>query len=70
MIDWAILVGTEALELLGEATIRVGNSIGYVLSYIEKDVLPAIGDVIKGALRAGAAVADFIAGRPVGRWRR
>ena len=32
-----------------------------MLSYIEKDVLPAIGDVIKGALRAGAAVADFIA---------
>lgn len=40
---------------------RVGNSIGYVLSYLEDDLLPAIGDVIKGALRAGAAVADFIA---------
>ena len=60
VIEWAKVTGEAALEALGEATVRVGNSISYILTYLEKDVLPAIRDVIHGALRAGLAVANFI----------
>ena len=52
VIEWAQAAGDFALELLGEATRRVGNSINYVLSYLEKDFIPGIAKVVRGALNA------------------
>jgi len=60
VIEWAQAAGDAALELLGEATVRVGNSVSYVLSYLEHDFLEGIRYIVKGAFNAGYAVADFI----------
>jgi len=61
VIDWAIAVGDAALELLGEATERLGNSISYVLNYLENDFIPGIRKFVEGALNAASAIAGLIA---------
>jgi len=60
IIDWAIATSDQALELLAAATLRVGNSISYILSYLEHDFLEGIRSIVKGAIDAGYAVADLI----------
>jgi hypothetical protein len=53
--------GDFALDLLGQAIVRVGNSVYYVLNYLEKDFIPGIAKIVEGMLKAGQAIADLAA---------
>jgi hypothetical protein len=61
---WAkeqMLAGADfVFELLGEITVRLRNSVTYVLGYLEDDFLPGVGKFVKGLLDAGYAVADLV----------
>jgi hypothetical protein len=59
LYEWASDVGGEVWELLGEVTFRIGNSVSYVLGYLENDVLPAVRRFVTGLLRAGYALAEL-----------
>lgn len=47
-------------EHIGRATVRLENSVLYVLKYLENDFLPGMADFIKGALGAGYELAELI----------
>jgi phage-related protein len=61
---WAkeqVLAGADfVFELIGEITVRLKNSVTYVLGYLEDDFLPGVGNFVKGLLDAGYAVADLV----------
>jgi phage-related protein len=63
----ATLAGADLLfETIGEITVRIGNSVTYVLGYLEDDFLPGVAKFVKGLLDAGYAIADLVV-RVVGR---
>ena len=46
-------------EQIGKATIKLENSVTYVLNYLEKDFIPGIRDFVKGVLDAGYEIASL-----------
>src|SRR5205814_5587696 len=60
MVEWAESAGTWALEKIGNAIVTLGNSVDYLLNYLEKDFIPGIARAVKGMLAAGAALADLV----------
>jgi phage-related protein len=55
------LAGADLLfELIGEITVRIENSVTYVLGYLEDDFLPGVAKFVKGLLDAGYAIADLV----------
>lgn len=61
LYDMAAGLATEVWDFIGEATVRIGNSVSYVWHYIKEDVVPAVFDFVRGVLRAGFAVASMVA---------
>jgi hypothetical protein len=57
---WAAGFTGQIWELLGTVTYRIGNSVTYVLHYLEDDFLPGIRDFVVGLLRANYAVAELV----------
>jgi phage-related protein len=52
--------GTEKLfEYIGNATVKLENSVDYVLTYLEKDYIIGIRDFIEGVLNAGYALSEL-----------
>ena len=49
----------KVFEYIGKATVKLENSIGYVLTYLEKDYIVGIRDFIKGVLDAGYALSEL-----------
>lgn len=47
-------------ECIGKVTIKLENSVTYVLNYLEKDFLPGIRDFVKGLLDAGYEIASLL----------
>lgn len=47
-------------ELIGTVTVRLENSVLYVLKFLEKDFIDGMADFIKGALDAGYELAELV----------
>jgi hypothetical protein len=58
--DWARKQGLAIWETIGRITTTLKNSVSFVLLYLEKDFIPGIAKFVKGALAAGAVLADFM----------
>jgi len=56
----AITAGDAIWELIGTVTVKLENSIRYVLNFLEHDFIPGMKMFIKGVLDAGAEIADLI----------
>lgn len=54
-------VGDAIWETIGSITVKLENSISYVLLYLQKDFVPGIRRFVKGALDAGLAIGEFVA---------
>jgi hypothetical protein len=60
VIEWAQATGAKALKQLAKATVRVKNSVAYLLNYMENDLLPGLSKIMEGLLEAGYALSDLI----------
>lgn len=66
--QWARKQAAEVWETIGRITMTLKNSVSFVLLYLERDFVPGIAKYVKGAMAAGAALADFavtLATRPL-----
>ncbi len=65
LYEWAsglaASVANVVWERIGRATVRLQNSVSYVLNYLENDFLPGVRRFVRGLLAAGYAVADLLA---------
>ncbi len=65
LYEWAsglaASVASTVWERIGRATVRLHNSVSYVLNYLENDFLPGVRRFVGGLLAAGYAVGDLLA---------
>ena len=59
--DVAIATGDAVFRVIGEVTVKLNNSVSYVIGYLENDFLEGLEDFAIGLLEAGYAVADLVA---------
>lgn len=57
---WASGVGLSVWEHIGEATVRIGNSVYYVLGFLRENFEEGISAFVSGILEAGFAVAAVV----------
>ncbi len=62
--EWAkeatLALGESVFALIGQLTVKIENSVSYVLGYLENDFIPGVRDFVTGLLEAGYAVADLV----------
>lgn len=57
---WASGVGLEIWEHIGEATVRIGNSVSYVLHFLKDNFEEGLSAFVSGILNAGFAVTALV----------
>jgi len=61
---WAAGLASDLAERvwreIGRATVRLRNSVTYVLNYLENDFLPGVGRFVRGLLDVGYELADLV----------
>lgn len=55
----ATALANNVFEQIGRATVRLENSVTYVLNYLENDFIPGMRDFIKGLLDAGYELVEL-----------
>ncbi|MEE9321330.1 MAG: hypothetical protein V3U76_12850 [Granulosicoccus sp.] len=53
-------VAATVWQRIGQATVKLRNSVSYVLTYLEKDFLPGVARFVKGLLAAGYELGDLL----------
>jgi len=65
LYEWASTLALDAAldawERIGAATMRLHNSVSYVLNYLENDFLPGVRRFVRGLMAAGYVLGDLMA---------